>query len=158
MKLYEINSEIERLLNQVDPETGEMPDGILDVLNDLEIEKEQKVLDIACYMKGLLAEAEMLKAEADKLMTRKRNLETHASRLKDYIRCNVAEGVKVQDARSVISWRKSSGVVVTDETMLPEECFKTVRSLSLSEVGNRLKAGEVLHGAFIEERQNIQIK
>lgn len=54
-KLYEINKSIEDLLNAVtDPETGEVVD--LDALDDLLMEREQKIESVALYEKDVNAE------------------------------------------------------------------------------------------------------
>ena len=58
MTIYEINEEI---LNCIDLETGEIID--IDRLNDLQLERDAKIENVACWIKELKAEAEAIKAE-----------------------------------------------------------------------------------------------
>ena len=61
MNLYEIDNEI---LSCVDMETGEVVD--MDKLNNLQMERDQKIENIGCWIKNLLADAKALKEEKDK--------------------------------------------------------------------------------------------
>ena len=56
MNLYDIDKAI---LSCVDMETGEIIDA--EKLDELKMEKEQKIRNIACWVKELKAEAEALK-------------------------------------------------------------------------------------------------
>ena len=63
-KLYEINHDIEALLDAVtDPETGEIVD--MDCLEGLFIEREKKLEHVALYCKNIRAEKNAVKAEMD---------------------------------------------------------------------------------------------
>ena len=56
MTIYEIDQSI---MECVDLETGEIID--IDKLNELELEREKKLENVACWIKDLKAEAEALK-------------------------------------------------------------------------------------------------
>ena len=79
--LYEINNAI---LECCDTETGE----ILDVerLQQLQLEKGQKIEGVALYIKNLDAEAAALKTEEAALAERRKAKENKAKRLKGTIR------------------------------------------------------------------------
>ena len=57
MKLYEIENAI---LECIDTETGEVID--IERLNELQMERETKIENVACWIKDLKAEAEAIKA------------------------------------------------------------------------------------------------
>ena len=59
--LYEINSEILACLEAVDLETGELLEW--ERLEELQVEKEQKLEGVALYIKDLLGDAAKIKAE-----------------------------------------------------------------------------------------------
>ena len=58
MTIFDID---EAILNLVDEETGEVVD--IEALEALEMERDKKVSNIACWIKQLDAEAEAIKAE-----------------------------------------------------------------------------------------------
>lgn len=58
MNLYEIDLAIEEAFTQaVDPETGEVNDEYMAQLDALEMERDRKVENIACFIKNLKADA-----------------------------------------------------------------------------------------------------
>lgn len=72
-KLYEINRDIEALLDAVtDPETGEIVD--MDCLEGLFLEREKKLEHVALYCKNIRAEKNAVKAEMDELAKRYKRL------------------------------------------------------------------------------------
>jgi len=78
--LYEIDRAI---LECVDPETGEVED--IELLNELLMERDEKIENVACWIKNLNAEAEALKEERDKLTERLRVKEQKAESLKHWL-------------------------------------------------------------------------
>lgn len=123
MNLYEINLEIEKTIqNAVDMETGEIT-GDLSGLDSLQMAKDEKVDNIACYIKNLKAEAEAIRAEEKKLADRRRACENHAERLKRYLADNL-QGEKFKSPRASVSWRKSESVIVEDIWKLPEDYLR----------------------------------
>ena len=101
MTLYEIDNEI---MNCIDEETGEIID--LDRLNALEMERDKKIGNVACWIKDLKAEAEAIKAEKQALDKRQKAAENKAESLKTWLQ-TVLEGEKFKDSRCSISYRKS---------------------------------------------------
>ena len=109
MTIYEINEEI---LNCIDPETGEIID--IDKLNELELERDAKIENVACWIKELKAEAEAIKAEKLALAERQRVAENKAESLKKWL-AFALNGEKFKTAKCSVSFRKSEVVEITDE-------------------------------------------
>ena len=109
MTIYEINEEI---LNCIDLETGEIID--IDKLNELELERDAKIENVACWIKELKAEAEAIKAEKLALAERQRVAENKAESLKKWL-AYALQGEKFKTPKCAISFRKSEAVEVTDE-------------------------------------------
>jgi len=162
MKLYEINSELEKL---IDTETGEIAD--VSFFEDLCMERTAKIEGIALYIKNLDSDAAAIKAEEKALAERRRAAESKAESLKGYLASMLGEGQKLETPRVKLSWRKSSAV----QFVLPEADFirynrgKRDELLSYSEptvnrkaIADAIKAGEEILGVQLVERENLQIK
>ncbi len=88
MKLYELTEQYEGVVNLLyDGETDEQT--ILDTLESIEGEIEDKADNYARIIKNLTAEAEMVKAEADRLDRRRKSLEARADWLKRTLKANM---------------------------------------------------------------------
>ena len=88
MNLYEINSKLESaFMACIDPETGEVI-GDTAELDALQIQRDEKVENIACLIKNLKAEAEAIQNEERKLKSRRQACENHADWLKKYLANN----------------------------------------------------------------------
>ena len=109
MKLYEIDNAI---LECIDFETGEIID--VDKLNKLQIEREAKIENVACWIKELKAEAEAIKAEKLALAERQKVAENKAESLKKWL-AFALNGEKFSTARCSVSFRATESVEVTDE-------------------------------------------
>ena len=109
MTIYEINEEI---LNCIDLETGEIID--IDRLNDLQLERDAKIENVACWIKELKAEAEAIKTEKQTLAERQRVAENKAESLKKWL-AYALQGEKFKTAKCSVSFRKSEVVEITDE-------------------------------------------
>ena len=109
MTIYEIN---EGILNCIDPETGEIID--IDKLNELELERDAKIENVACWIKELKAEAEAIKTEKQTLAERQKVAENKAESLKKWL-AYALQGEKFKTAKCSVSFRKTESVEVTDE-------------------------------------------
>lgn len=151
--LYEINEEI---LNCVDMETGEIIDG--DRLNELQMAFDDKVENIALWIKDLLAEAEAVKTEKNNLAKRQQVCENKAKSLKEYLSKFLA-GEKFKTSKVSISYRKSESVEVEDITKLDNDYLKySDPTVDKTKVKKALKDGIELEGVRLVENNNIQIK
>ena len=109
MTIYEIDQAIMRC---VDLETGEIID--TEKLDKLQMEKEKKLENVACWIKDLKAEAEALKNEKQALAERQKVAENKAESLKKWL-AYALQGEKFKTTKCAISFRKSEAVEVTDE-------------------------------------------
>lgn len=153
MNLYEIDNAI---MNCVDMETGEIVD--MEALEDLQMERDQKIENIGCWIKNLLADAKALKEEKDNLAARQKAAENKAASLKAYL-SSYLNGEKFKTAKVSISYRKSDSVNIAEGAVIPEEYLKysepTPDKIGLKAA---LKAGEKIQGISLVTSNNIQIK
>ena len=80
MSLYDIRKDIEAC---VDAETGEIIDA--EKLASLQVERDEKISNIACWIKNLLIDIEGIKVERKKLAERQAVMEHKAASLKAYL-------------------------------------------------------------------------
>ena len=102
MTLYEIDQAI---LDCVDMETGEVID--VEKLDELQLAKEEKIGNIAAFIKNLTAESKALKEEEDALAARRKSADKKIKSLKDYLSSALA-GQKFKDSRCSIYFSKSA--------------------------------------------------
>ena len=109
MKLYEIDNAI---LDCIDLETGEVID--IERLDALNMERDAKVENVACWIKDLMAEANAIKAEKQKLAERQKVAENKAESLKKWLAYALG-GQKFSTAKCAVSFRNAESVEVTEE-------------------------------------------
>ena len=109
MTIYEIDQAI---MKCVDLETGEIID--TEQLDKLQMEREKKLENVACWIKDLKAEAEALKNEKQALAERQRVAENKAESLKKWL-AYVLDGQKFSTSKCAVSFRKTEVVEVTPD-------------------------------------------
>lgn len=151
--LYEIDAAI---LSCVDLETGEILDA--EQLQALQMEREQKIENVALYYKNVLSDAAAYKAEKDAFAEKERKAKATAESLKKWL-ADALQGEKYKTARVNISFRSSSCVVVDDVLNLPPRFvkFKDPEPDKVA-IKEAIKNGEEVSGARIEASQSIIIK
>ena len=156
--LYEINQDI---LDCVDMETGEILDTAR--LDALQMEREAKLEGVALWIKDMKAEAEAVKAEADKLNARKKALDNKIDSLKAWLlealggeklktpRCNVYQKLAVVDEGKLIAFLK---------TLEEPERFLRFNEPELrrDEIKKALKDDYEIPGAYLEETESVVIR
>jgi len=149
---------MERAEAQAEENKGEISEILNSYLDKLEIERDIKIGNVCRYYKSLLAESEMVKSEAKKLIERSRVTENKAEYLKKYLAVFVDEGERFQDENSKVSWRKSEMVIIKDDIDVPKEYQRITIAPDKTGLKKAIKAGEEFEGISIIEKQNIQIK
>lgn len=164
MRLYDIASDIEQLINKgfvVDEETGE----ILLETADLDASKvsfDEKLENCALYVINLKAEAEAVKAEEKRLKERREALERKAERLSDYmLHCMKMAGVTKRETElATISVRKSKRVEIDALESIPDDYCNVNTEITPNKklIRKVLDAGGVVKGARLVENENLGIK
>ena len=157
MSIYEIEQSIMAL---VDPETGEITD--FEALDNLTIARDEKIENIAMWIKNLTAEGKAIRDEEKSLAERRRTAENKAESLEKYLEQTLS-GEKFSTAKVAISYRKSTAVNIADEetfakTACPTYLVYQPAKIDRKAIAEALKAGAVIEGAELVERNNMQIK
>ena len=155
MTIYEID---EAILECLDMETGEVIDE--DKLTALNMERDRKISNVACWIKDIKAENEAIKAEKQNLSRRQEVNEHKMESLKKWLTFAL-NGEKFKDGRVSISYRKSESVQFDDSFKLenlPSEFRKVTVEPMKSEIKQAIKDGQTVTGCYIKEENNIQIR
>jgi hypothetical protein len=155
MTIFDID---EAILNLVDEETGEIVD--IEALEALEMERDRKVSNIACWIKQLDAEAEAIKAEKKKLADRQTAKENKAKALREFL-ARILNGEKFEDSRCKISYRRSESVEVADDidfNFIPDEYIKVTKAIDKMAIKTAIKAGHEYKGVQLVQNTSIQVK
>ena len=158
MNLYEINGQVLQLAEML--ENGEIDESIYtDTVEALG--GEIAVDDVIKAIRTKLAEAEALKAEAEKLTEKKKRCEAAVDGMKcmilDYL--NNTKQSKVKTTLFCVSKGSSKSVNIADESKLPAEfLIPQPAKVDKKAILAKLKAGEDIPGAAIDEKEFITIK
>lgn len=167
MTLYNIDNKILEIIERgfvVDEDTGEIIDSAEEVnakLEELEFDRTAKIENIALYIKNMESLVVSLKAEEKALADRRRAREKRIENLKNYLTSSmvVANENGFETSKVCISFRKSESVVVNEE-ILDRKYFneKVTYTPDKTAIKKALKDGATIDGAYIETKQNLQIK
>lgn len=153
MNLFEIEKEI---MSCVDMESGEIID--IEKLDQLSMERDTKIENIACWIKNLSAEAAALKEQKQVFADRQKTAENKVESLKRYL-ATYLNGHKFATSKVSVSFRKTSSVNVTDMALIPTDYLKYAEpTVDKTAVKAAIKAGVKVPGAEIAEGQSILIK
>ena len=162
MNLFEIDAAIQKCFvfedMVVDSETGEVLDS--NYLNDLEMERDRKIENIAKWIKNLDSDIEQLKAQKDLFAKRQKSAENKRDSLKNYLSAYLnGASWKANDNSVLVNFRRSE-VVSVDESIVPKKWFikHTDIKLDKASIKEALKNGDKIKGAELVSKQNIQIK
>lgn len=151
--LYEINTQITECF---DADTGELLDA--EKLENLMIEKENKLENVALWIKNLKADAAMYKAEKTAFAERQVAAERKAESLTMWLK-NALDGQKFKTEKTEVSFRKTSKVEVLDIWELNEDFVKySDPTPDKAAIKRAIKAGEDVKGAKLIDDISISIK
>lgn len=162
MTLYEIDKKISEFPFDVDENSGEILN--IEDFEALQMAREEKVENVALYIKELLAEKDAIKTERDNLDERMKSKERKADSLKRYLAQALA-GEKFESPKVKVSYRKSQQIVLAGEfdewaqKNAPELLtVKTTYTPSKTAIKEALLGGKTVKYATLIENKNIQIK
>lgn len=167
MRLYDIDHKIIEIIENgfvIDEETGEFfdsPEAVGAKLEELEFDRTAKIENIALYIKNMESLVNSIKAEEKLLADRRRAREKRIESLKGYLTASMmaANENGIETSKVCLSFRKSESVVV-NEAILDKQYLteKVTYSPDKTAIKKALKDGATIDGAYIETKQNLQIK
>ena len=155
MTLYEIDK---RIIDLIDDETGEIIDSNLNTFDELIMERNNKIENVALWIKNLRADAEAYKAEAQAFVDRKKTAERKIESLTRLLEITL-RGRKFKTERVQIGYRKSDSVQIDKDAKLPDEYLRFREpEPDKAALKKALKDGVEIEGAWLEEKLNMQVK
>lgn len=166
MKLYEINQDIERILNGEDErclnENGE-PDieKIKELLTHLNEEIDLKAENIAVFVKNLSNDEEGINFEIANLQKRKNAIRKKRERAQEYLKeLMLNYGKKGIESPRVAVKVTSRNQLEYDEEEIPQGWYreKVVRELDKQLIKEAVRQGEIVQGVIEVKKHYISIK
>lgn len=164
MKLFEIASEYEHLLeNLCDPETGEINEQSLALLNNTSTELDKKFIAVASFIKNMDAEREAI-AQAKKAMAaRETSFATKVENLLTYLQINMERTGKTEISCPYFSIKLKKcpvSVDVIDEAAITDEYKKVKEVISIDKIKLKsdMQAGIAVTGATLKQNTRLEIR
>ncbi len=161
MTIFEIDS---RITDLVDPETGELLD--FEAFDLLQMERREKIENMALWCKELTAETEAIKNEIGILTKRKQAKERRSLSLLSYIG-RILDGEKFETPRCVVTFRRSKALQVENNLSVVgwcrengyEDCIVLEPpKVSKKAISQLLKDGVDVPYVHFVERLNVGVK
>ena len=160
MNLYEIDYKIREFWNKIIEQDGELTEEDIQVLESLEVAKDEKVKAYGVIIREISAEIDECKAEIKRIKEiadkRERNLERLKNTLKDFMLNN--DMPKYESIEVNISFRKSKALEISEQADIPVEFIKIKTEPNKTAITDFIKSGGVVKGCQLVEKSNIQIK
>jgi len=179
LKLYQIPVELEKLFEPViddegnesypfiNPETGELTPEGLELFNELNLAKEQKLAAIKWMFLEFESIEEQATAEIKRLQALKKQAQDRQEKLKKYV-STVLQGVPEKSVNYNYTFRKSESVEVGEfvnliqlnkdfPNLFPKEVKIEIKP-DKTAIKKHLKSGNEINGVNLVESLNLQIK
>lgn len=155
-RLYDLVREIEDFEFEIDEETGEILNA--EDLDNLELEKNEKIEQLCLWIKNLKSDAAAYKAEKDSFAKKQKAAENKAESIKNYI-AYILAGENFKTDRVTVSYRRSEQVECPDMSLVDDDYLRFKEpELDKTKIKKALKDGIKVGGCMLVERQNMQIK
>lgn len=176
MKLYELANGFAELfeqledVNSLDGDVEEFKQALLDTIEGIEAEFDEKAENIGAYIKALTAEAAALKAEESALAKRRKSKETQIKWLKQYLldSMHAIGRTKIDRPMAVLSVRNNpESVRIEEENAFVTLCMKAGHDeylryrppeIDRTAVKRALQAGEKIEGASLVREKRIVVE
>lgn len=162
--LYEISKKYQELEKLADAGDDDLVEALKDTMEGIEGEFQEKGKALAMVTMNMDGDIEAIKAQIQRLTSRKKALENRQESLKEYLRTNMEKCkiTKIIHPLFTITLGKGKPIVVIDEeSKIPDEYLNTVVTTSpmKSEIARAIKDGHEVPGAHTEiGRSSITIK
>jgi hypothetical protein len=156
--LFNIDAELYEVYSEIENNGGEMSPELEAALEITEAERMTKGEGYVYVIKQLKSQADLLKAEAKRLLEIAKQYENSADKLADRLLQSVITHGQIKTAFVTISTRKSKSVSITDESLLKTEYLRIKTEPNKTAIKEALESGEEVAGALIVENYSLNIK
>jgi hypothetical protein len=165
MRLYQITNEFQNVFNQV-TEDGEITEELMQNLDTLKEDFENKAVAVASYIKNLEAEELAIGQAIEDMRSRKARLTKQVESLSDYLQYNLQKlsisEIKTCPYFKIRLKQCPPSIDVFDEKAIPPEFWRekitTVTSVDKIKLKEVLSEGVEVPGASIQRKIKLEIK
>lgn len=160
MTLYELTDAMAQLedMDDIDPQT------LADTLEGLQMELDEKLLNIGRWVRNLEAEATGIKSEEERLYKKRKAMENRAASLKEFVRQAMIAVDKRKVSDGVITWgiqNNPARVELKPDAEIPHEwCTHNPETWVPDKnlIGQALKGGNALPFAELVQEQGVRLR
>lgn len=160
--IFQIQQEYLYLLTEIEENEGILSPEIEESLLSNEAQFNTKAENYVKIVRHWEGEVDTIKKEIERLTTLKKRKETSIESLENNLAAALqSRGVdKLSVGTNTLSFRKSEAVIIDNPDLIPDNFIskKTVETIEKALIKAWIKKGNTVEGAYIEERQNLQIK
>jgi hypothetical protein len=164
MKLYELTDAYTSALELfTDPEESFNADLIADTLESIELDFDDKVIQTACVIKRMQAEAEAIKAAIAPMLARQKAIENRVDGIKEYLLHNMQfAGIKqVKSPWLIVNVQASPKALnVFDGSKIPRRFKHEIVSIEIDTalIKSLITAGTPVDGCEVVQGSHLRIK
>ena len=127
---------------------------------DFQQDLERNIEYFVKLLKNAVSDAESFKQAKQEFCDKEKNAKAKAEKYKETIEraLKMSNKKKVEAGLFTVSLPKSKQVDISDEAKLPLEFMKLEYKPIKTELAKHLKAGEVIEGATLIEKESLQVK
>ncbi len=164
LTLYDIGQDYLQALDLfTDPEADIPMDAVMDTLEGIEGQMQDKAVNVAKFMQNLVASAKAIKEAEQQMARRRKAIENRATWFKEYLKNNMeAAGItKIESPWFNLAIQKNpEAVEIFDETSLPDEFKSEVVTVKIdrSAIKQALQDGVGVSGAMLTRGTRLAIR
>jgi hypothetical protein len=158
--LYHINEELNAINEELMAAQGELTPELENKLVITKQELAEKSVNYALVILNNQADSNAIDAEIKRLKALKDAIDSTTDKLKEAVSNAMLmhDLTEVKSSLVKISFRKSKSVHITDENELDASFFEYKRTVNKTAIKKAIEGGELVVGAELIEKNNLQIK
>ncbi len=164
LTLYDIGQDYLQALDLfTDPEADIPMDAVMDTLEGIEGQMQDKAVNVAKFMQNLVASAKAIKEAEQQMARRRKAIENRATWFKEYLKNNMESAgiTKIESPWFNLAIQKNpEAVEIFDETSLPDEFKSEVVTVKIdrSAIKQALQDGVGVSGAMLTRGNRLAIR
>ena len=158
--IFEIGAEYQNLIDLISQNNGEMSEDLHEAYINTREELNNKAKAYIYVIRNKENHISNIDAEIERLRDMKKQTEKEIDRIKNYLSLAVDQFGNFETGLHKISNRISKSVEVTDCNQLPKEYLKEKIEINPDKaaIKKALEQGEIISGALLVTKSNLQIK
>ena len=168
MRLYELTETYQNIFNLLEREDLQDDIALKEALDSVQDDLNTKVEGTIMMVRELEAQQNALAEEAKRFTARARAAAARTEWLKNYLKSNLTrlaeldKGFKVDTGKFKVTLSRPTPntLILADDLdpyRLPADCQRVKVEIDKTRLKQRLKDGEVINGAFLEETRTMRI-